>query len=411
MGNKTWKRPAKWGPGAVWLGWALFVIGLFGVRRVIPSTFWEGLFHTSAVMLVIRPGYWLALAGGFALLAFYASSRWKRWAALAVRVKANGLLLCANVLAATPFLFLVISKRVYLDFWLDETISIRRHIVTTIDRALFWYPIPNNHVFTNALAGIYLKLLGAKDLRSVLDNPQVLRAFFMAFGLGAMAVSACVAYRFVNRRASIVVVILWTTSIAFLNFAAQARGYAPSLFFVAALLWALLEYRRVPRLNSGLAILALAAMLVYTMPSNVYWLGSVAIFFGVESLLDLRLNKGRFTWKPGQVVLVNPAFSISTFIGLGTLVAVLLYLPILPDVMDNKYVQSLGWLQGPALSLIPNVLQAFISGRWILFALAGAGLALGALLPKKRHSEWGALALFLGCSLLLPFVLSTVRWR
>ncbi len=394
----------------LWLAWPALIFGLFGLRGVIPSSFFADLFNTQYVLLLLRPLYYLSIALSLAVFILYAVERRSRFVSLVQTLRQNAFLIGANLIVALPFMYLITTKRLHLDFWLDELISIRRHIVTTMDRALFWYPVPNNHVFINALSGIYLQLLGAKDLLHVLQTPEILRIFYLLFSLAAVAVAAFTAHRFIGRYASIIIVILWTTTIAFLNFAAQVRGYAPSLLFVSVLLLAILQYKNRPTLATGAVILVFCTLLLYTMPSNLYLLGGLLIYFGLAGLLALRSSPGKISLKRDDIYVLNPALSICILIVLGCLLAVVFYLPILHDVLDNKYIVTIGFLQGTAFThSFIEVFSAFGSNRWLVFGLALAGLLTGIFISTKRRKEILASSVFLGSSILLPFLLSMAR--
>ena len=395
----------------LWLGWVALIFAVLGFGGAIPSSFYQNLFQTSLVLALVKPLYVFSLMLASSIFILCAVQRRSRIASLLSTIGQNATWLAASLVAASPFLYLVITKRLVVDFWLDELISIRRHIVTTIDRALLWYPLPNNHVFTNALSGIYLKLLDAKNLLTVLENPQVLRLFYLLFALGAVLVAGGTAYRFISKSASLITVVLWTTTIVFLNYAAQVHGYAPTLFFVSLLLFFILKYREEQSLSTGLVILTLAAMLFYTMPSNIYFLGGLAAYFAVDGIIAMRkTGQWRFSIRDSAFTLGNRELSICIFIGLGCLLAFVFYLPILKKMLDNRYLATLGWFQGTAFShTFGPVITAFVSDRWHLFLLAAAGFVIGTIALDPQLKKYRSMVFFLAFSILLPFILSFIR--
>jgi hypothetical protein len=328
-------------------------------------------------------------------------------------LRRNRFYLLALALAAAPFFYLVITKRLGLDFWLDELISIRRHIVTSLSSALFWYPVPNNHVFTNALSGIYLKLIDAKELLTVLQTPALLRAFYLAFGLGTLIICAQTAYRYIGRVAAFIMVVLFGTTIAYLNFVVQVRGYSPSIFFAAGMQLAILIYLEQGKRASALAVLALSAMLLYSIPSNLYFLLALFVYFFVWGIYEWFTKRGdrRTALAAQDFQGLNRPLTLSLALALGCALAVLAYLPILDKILENRYVEALGAFQGSAFpGLLIESLKVFISGRGWLFALAAVGIAI---LFIDKHSEQRRQRLpiiyFLAASLVLPFLLSAVR--
>jgi hypothetical protein len=351
----------------------------------------------------------VSLSLSITIFIFHAFAGREQFVVFIQSLRKNSILIGTNIAVALPFIYLLVTKRLYLDFWLDEVISLRRHIVTTIDQALFWYPIPNNHVFTNALSGIYLQLLGQKNLFAIFEHPELLRVIYAVFGLAAVLVSAYFAYHFIGKWACLIAVILWTTSIAFLSFAAQVRGYPPSLFFVSVLFFAVWKYKQEKSRGTGAVILVFSAFLLYTIPSNLYLLAGLMVYFGLSGFIEL-LRQHKLTSRRWLAAFItHPAISISALIGFGCLLAVLCYLPILNKVLGNKYVEVIGLFQGTAFSLsFWEIISAFVSERWILFGLALAGLLI-ALLVSKGKKGLLELTAFLALSIFLSFLISFIR--
>jgi hypothetical protein len=273
--------------------------------------------------------------------------------------------------------------------------------------------VPNNHVFTNALSGIYLKLIDAKELLTVLQTPALLRAFYLAFGLGTLVIGALTAYRFLGRVAALIMVVLFGTTIAYLNFVVQVRGYSPSIFFAAGLLLVILTYLEQGNRASALACLALSAMLLYSIPSNLYFLLALFVYFFVWGIYEWFTKRGdrRTALAAQDFQGLNRPLTLSLALALGCALAVLAYLPILDKILENRYVEALGAFQGSAFpGLLIESLKVFISGRGWLFALAAVGIAI-LFIDKRSEQRRQRLPIiyFLAASLVLPFLLSAVR--
>lgn len=391
----------------------LLSLGLFGLRGVISNVYFVELIGSQYVFLFLRLFYWLCILVGAVCLFFWLRKERTNLLNSLGKLRQNWLYLLTLVLASVPFFYLVITKRLGLDFWLDEVISIRRHIVTSLSSALFWYPVPNNHVFTNALSGIYLKIVDAKDLLTVLQNPGVLRSFYLAFGVGALLVCALTAHRFVGRVAALLMVVLFGTTIAYLNFVVQVRGYSPSIFFAAGLQHSILSYRQAGKRSSALAALAFSAMLLYSIPSNLYFLLVIFFYFVLLGTFAWSQKRARTTFSldAGSFTIVNRRLTISLALALGCGLAILFYLPILPKILENRYVETLGAFQGAAFpGLLLESLKIFISGRWWLFALSAIGL-LAIFIDgqsERRHDQL-ELICFLAAIIVFPFLLSAAR--
>jgi hypothetical protein len=395
------------------ISFLLLTLGLFGLRGVISNLFFVELIGSQYVFLFLRVFYWLCIfTGAISLLLWLRNERVRLLVALE-QLRQNWCYLLSIILSALPFLYLVVTKRLGLDFWLDEVISIRRHIVTNLTSALFWYPVPNNHVFTNAISGMYLKVIDAKDLLSVLQDPAMLRSFYLAFGIGTFIICTWTAYRFAGRIAAIVMVVLFTTTLAYLNFVVQVRGYSPSIFFAACLLHAALSYRRDGQRSWALALLVFSALLLYSIPSNLYFLLALFSIFLLPGIYQsLRREKqANVSLSANDFRIFNRPLTLSLGLALGCGLAVLFYLPILDKVLENRYVATLGAFRGSAFpGLLLESLKVFISGRTWLFASAAIGL-LVLLIDKKSpgRAERLMIVCFLSAIIILPFLLSALR--
>lgn len=394
------------------IAFLLLTLGLFGLRGVISNVYFVDLVGSQTMFFVLRVFYWGCLLAGAAAFVLWLRRERTRLLAAWGALRRDWLYALALALTAAPFLTLVVTKRLDLDFWLDEVISIRRHIVTELQRALFWYPVPNNHVFTNALSGIYLKLIGAKDLLTVLQHPAILRAFYLAFGLGTLLVVAWTAHRFAGRAAAFVIVLLFSTTLAYLNFIVQVRGYSPSIFFAAALQLAVLIYWRDGRRSAALAAAAFAVMLLYTIPSNLYFLLALFLIFLLLGLYQGFARRSlSASLAPNDFHLLNRPLTLSLSISLGCGLALLAYLPILKKVLENRYVETLGAFKGTAFpGLLQESLVVFISGRVWLFALAAVGLLLLFVRKNSAQRTPRLAILYLSvATMVLPYLLSTAR--
>jgi hypothetical protein len=138
-------------------------------------------------------------------------------------------------------------------------------------------------------------------------------------------------------------------------------------------------------------------------------LGGLIVYLGVAGLIDFfrRRKPGSTAWLRSLVS--HPAISIAALIALGCLLAAVFYLPILNKVLDNKYVEVIGLFRGTAFSLsFWEIFSAFISERWIIFALAAVGLAI-AIIMSKKNDGLRPLVNLLAFSIFLAFLLSFIR--
>lgn len=310
-----------------------------------------------------------------------------------------------------PFLYLTVEKRLFLDFWIDEVLSIVRHIEPSIRSALLWYPAPNNHVFSNALSGLYLKLIDARDLKLLFENPDILRMPYFIVGILTILCTALIARQSFSRSGGVLVVTLLCTTIPFLNYIVQIRGYSLSFLLAAALLYFSLIYRKSGAAYAGVGVFLSSGALIYTIPSNAYFILSAASFFGAAGILKVWLGRSEQTPAGIKALIRNRPVRIAVLIGLGTLAFGLFYLPILRQVIGNDVVQTLGLFRGDAFnSAFPQLMEFFISRRDWIFILAAGGILFGLSrpsgIPNPEARFTGALCL---STVLLPLLFSVIR--
>jgi hypothetical protein len=397
---------------AIYAALAISLFSLIGLRGIFITPALTKALNSDSVALTLTPIYWIALIISlFILILNYASIR-GHILRIAAEVREHAHSILVSLAAAIPFLALAIDKRLPLDFWLDELMSIKNHILPSLGNALFWYPLPNNHIFGNVLSGLFLRLLGWNDLLLVLKEPERLRILYLAYGVATIICIGILADRFIGQWGSAVSVVLLCTTIPYLNFVAQVRGYSPAILFACAQLLAILRYRSRPTRASAISIIILTAMILYTIPSNIYYLSGIALYFGAEGLIRLvgTGNRKSASLESEAFVFVNPGLSMLGFVLLGIMLSLLLYLPVLPRLLKSHYVNSAGILHGTALpDTFLHVVEVFISNRGWLFLIAVIGL-ISSGTRAARTKDANRFPIMLGLSgFILPFVLSFIR--
>lgn len=391
----------------------LFIFSVLGLRDIAITALIRKITKNRVVFTFLDGVYWVCLLLSLLLIVGFIYVNHKIiFKAIASRARYIGHSL-ASLLFVSPFLYLTLTKRFFLDYWLDELTSIYRHIFPSISSALFWYPAPNNHIFSNALTGIYLQLIGHPNLLKIVQNPPLLRAFYLGFGLGTILLFSLTIYRFLDKWAGWIAVILFCTTIPYLNFVVQIRGYSPSLFFTVALLFFILHYRESHHRRDALFVTAFSTMLFYTIPSNLYYLLGLVVFFVVTGGIPFwrKPDLKSIQLKTNDFVFLNPEITLGGMISLGIVIGSLFYVPVLTQVMGNKFVETNGFLRGTA---IPHglifVSQIFVSNRIVIFLIAAVGVILGWLAAFRKKDEHLLFMLqFNAVGFLLPFVISFIR--
>lgn len=279
----------------------------------------------------------------------------------------------------------VVWHRIGLGFWNDELYSLEHFVLVPLETSLWDYHVPNNHILFNLLQNLYLKMIAWQEMRAILESPQILRSLPLLFMLLNMWFLAKVVTIIKGPRLAFLTLLSLLSFIPYQNFALQLRGYGLSVLGVSLIFYGLvlfLKYRNKP----SLLWMSLGTFIcLYTLPSNIYYLISIAFFILLFHWLYRRILSKK------EVVKLGMAF----FIGL--LLAMVFYIPIFNDVFFNEYV-----VPGAPFnlnSLVFNLKHFYASyhyGNGALFLLSLSGFAVELL--KRKKLTW-----YTGFSLMLIF--------
>jgi len=302
--------------------------------------------------------------------------------------------LCLGIL---PFAYWA-YRYVNVDLWYDEVTSIDHFVLCSFAKTLFYYPLPNNHVFFNFTNQLISRLFSIRDLSQIVEHVYVLRLFQALITLFTAYYSVQIVKRVFKLNYSLLVIPVLFTTIPFMNFSLQLRGYNLSSLFLIMVVyhtWAFIEKRG--KRDSVLIVIS-SALLIYTVPSNIYMLASV--------LITLALF---FIFRKKQVETdYNVYFKPIALIVLGIGLCTILYLPILKDIIFNDYASRDAISVLYSLELMPNLLLAFLSKRYLLAILFIAGSWF--VIRKSDKGEKQSLFFFL-CLLLFPFIISFLHQK
>lgn len=325
--------------------------------------------------------------------------------------KGDLLLAC---LASMPFLFWIISKHIGLDLWYDEVYTLKRFVFVPLRETVTTYNLPNNHVFANLANNIYLKFIGLESFAGLADSPVVLRSFMLFFSLLTLFFVYTAARICCGREAAVLSAVLLGSTVPFLNFAVQIRGYALSMTAVSLLVCLLWLSEDELTWARGLGITLAGAIAVYAIPLNLYALGSMGFFYFVKGAWKnirevFRIRPKRRGWT--RYLFHGREMTLVLLLVLGAVLAFILYRPVLQQVLHNKYVRSHEPFNAQVLTeIMPAVLRYFISGRWLLVAIAAVGL-VGAAWKALKKDEKIVFSRYLFCITVLftPFLMSWAR--
>jgi len=296
------------------------------------------------------------------------------------------------------------------DAWWDELISLKDYALVTFEATYTSYPEPGNHIFFNLFDNVVSRLVGIRDFYEMLDHLWKLR-----LAQGFLAIGTCVyvfltVKRFFTERYASLAAIILASTIPFLNFSLQLRGYNMSMFFVSMVVyhgWSYLDNRKLPHV----IVTALASFfLLYTIPSNVYFLFGLSGVIGIDWLFQFRSQnkpvkdkKGRKKKVKGPSLFSFPHLWVLTAIGIGAGITFAAYQPVLEQLLDNRFVSKAPPERAFVLTTVfPSVMKAFFSFRWLLLILILGGLFFW-VTKKNLEFDKGRLTQIL-VAFLLPFL-------
>ena len=312
------------------------------------------------------------------------------------------------LLLAAPFYVLTVRNYLRIDFWFDEVLSLNDFILVPTLTTVTDYRYPNNHVFFNLLTNLALHRLGVHNIFRLMDRPWIVRSLMLAISTLALVALYAVGKRFFGRRAGAAAVVILATTIPFYNFAVQVRGYALSVLLLSILLYFVWGIEEHPTVGRALGAVTVSALLMYTIPLNLYVLAAMMTCQAVFGALQV---VGRKSGAETRIGSWRAHVTVIACLAGGVGVSVLLYLPILDHVLHNPTVApSLDFNPQILLQLMPHTFVHFLSGRTALLLALPVGIA--AMVRQVRKSGDQTVLkryLLLFGMLVLPFLFSFIR--
>lgn len=288
------------------------------------------------------------------------------------------------------------SQRLTADLWNDELYTLDYFTIQPLSVTLTDYHVPNNHVFYNLINNLYLRILGIDDINLLLDHPWVIRLPGLVYAICMIWLVWLLAVSIADRLTAAMAVIFMLTSVGWVHFALQVRGYGLSMLFLIAIV---VLVHKVWSGSSRKYMLILAVSVagsIYTLPSNLYIIAGV--FSVVLFTFFLRRWRGMDTAEEGRAV-------VAIVCGIG--LSLCLLIPIWTQVFDNVYVNSGGLWDGQLLMTyyLPQLYHGFMSEKGLLLIPAVLGLSL-ILLRRNKGSDVTRLILAM---IVAPVIISTIR--
>jgi len=311
------------------------------------------------------------------------------------RIKALQFSFLLKIIGLVP---LIIWAYYYInyDLWYDEVCSLELFVLTDWKTTMFYYPAPNNHVLYNLINQVVTRLIDLRDINLITENVFIFRSFQLGVTLLTVYYSSLLVKQFFKENYNGLVFVILLTTIPFLNFSLQLRGYITSALFLVMLVFYSMKYVKSNDSYSKTLIVLCSFLLLYTLPSNLYFLVSIWVlnlyFWIYYKRKDLTLSKKHF--------------NVLVCIGIGSVLALLFYLPIIDQVVNNKY--SSRSVKGvfQVVYTLKSILIGFLSKRYFLLFLVIPGVYLFLKEFNKKNLFW-----YLIFILFLPFLFSFLHQK
>lgn len=222
------------------------------------------------------------------------------------------------------------------DFWQDEIYTLHHFVFVPWRTVLTDYHSTNNHIVFNVLVKAIAGLLGVQTLPEAIATPYVIRLIPLSFAVLSAVVFFLGLQKYYGRPFALVGVSFLCTSIVFVDFSVQARGYSLSILFTTLLFFTLLKVVNRPQYRLGvIALFFLNALNLLCLPTNIYislsllLLCFVLIAIPAASLVFFNKNLPRFIF-----------VSVAVSIAMSTVLVLLYYRWLLQMQPENPLISS-----------------------------------------------------------------------
>lgn len=297
------------------------------------------------------------------------------------------------------FLFVLFSKFIHLGYWADEAFTLKYFVFCSPKKTVTFYPYPNNHVFYSLLLNLYTQIVGIRTPISAIYHPFALRITGIIIMLLILYFLFRLFLSISDVETSLFSLVFILTTIPFLNFITQLRGYGLSMLFLLLIIFHSFKFIKEERkLHLVLAGLY-TTLLIYTVPSNLYFALAILTFFIGDIVRK---------WRKTHRISLSSSLLLFIAVSLGISLSALLYLPIIDKVIHNPFVRSFGPFYLPTLTnRMPVVFFKFLSMRFLLVPLLALPFLKKDILKREPFTSWiFALSITV---LLLPFIFSFIR--
>ncbi|WNJ20119.1 hypothetical protein [Pontibacter sp. G13] len=296
--------------------------------------------------------------------------------------------------------------RMQLDFWNDELYTLKFFTFVPISQTLTDYHVPNNHLFCNLLNNLYLKLAGIDSMEQLMDHPVLLRMVPAAYALWTLLGIYRLGKRLVSRETGWLTALVLLTSLPYVWFVVQIRGYGLSAALLVMGLNFAVAYLQGGKRRKVWGLGLATCLLMYTVPSNAYPILGMMLGLAFQTLGALAQDRALGLAARWQKAMRLRTVHLGLAMGLGVVASLGLYAPVFRSVFMNRYVvPGPRWEFSKLGYYLPNLMEGIVSGRWVLIVLCLAATIWAVWRYRRMNVLWG---MMLGICL-IPFVMVIVR--
>ena len=203
------------------------------------------------------------------------------------------------------------------------------HFVNQDISQLFYYPLPNNHVFHSILVKISTAIWGA--------SPVSIR--FPAFFAGLLIIlfTFLLGKKIANERVGLLAALMMTISPYIIHYSTHARGYTIMILLGLLLSIESLSYIEKPTIKRLFFISIIASIGMLTMPSMLF------LIAGIYTWIIFLLIKNKQSIKNIFINFVLPATFFTAFFTIVFYIPVIIESNGIDTILSNRFVTSEPW--------------------------------------------------------------------
>ena len=293
-----------------------------------------------------------------------------------------------------PFIAWV-YMHINIDIWYDEVFSFENFVLVNWKDIIFNYPLPNNHIFFDIISKIISITFNLRNIFSIAEHVYVFRSFQALIALATAYYSSLIIKRFFNREFFYLINVILFTCIPFLNFSLQLRGYNLSSLLLITIIYYSWTYAENPQKKTRNILIFSTFGLLYTIPSNLYFL----IAFGISILYNWHMSL-RDAQRNTMYSLAYKRILI--FISIGLCIATIAYFPVLKNVIFNDYSSKPAPYPLYSFVLFIKIIPDFFSKKYLLLFFLLPGIFLFSK-HKKDTAKFISLLFLLMFSFIISF--------